>query len=66
MFIHHVSLVGDAVLIPAPYWPSYPDMVKMCGGTPLYVNTLAENNYIPTPDDLRKALQGIMNGKQLL
>ena len=36
-----VSL-GDDVLIPAPYWPSYPDMVKMCGARPVIIETLAE------------------------
>ena len=34
---------GDDVLIPAPYWPSYPDMVKMCGARPVIVETLAED-----------------------
>ena len=33
-------------------------MVKMCGGTPIYVTTLPENNYTPTPDDLRQTLKG--------
>ena len=39
---------GDDVLIPAPYWPSYPDMVKMCGARPVIVETLAEDGYVPT------------------
>jgi hypothetical protein len=38
---HHTPL-GDDVIIPAPYWPSYPDMVKMCGARPVIVQTLAE------------------------
>lgn len=32
---------GDAVLVPAPFWPSYPDMVKMCQAEPVTVGTLA-------------------------
>jgi aspartate aminotransferase len=30
---------GDEVIIPAPYWVSYPDMVRCCGGTPVFVPT---------------------------
>ena len=30
---------GDEVIIPAPYWVSYPDMALMCGGTPVFVET---------------------------
>eukprot|EP00596_Hydrurales_sp_CCMP1899_P006921 CAMPEP_0119040546 /NCGR_PEP_ID=MMETSP1177-20130426/10515_1 /TAXON_ID=2985 /ORGANISM="Ochromonas sp, Strain CCMP1899" /LENGTH=390 /DNA_ID=CAMNT_0007005709 /DNA_START=126 /DNA_END=1299 /DNA_ORIENTATION=+ len=37
---------GDGVLIAAPYWPSYPDMVKICGGIPIVINSKPENNYI--------------------
>ena len=58
IFSNHARWLGDSVLIPAPYWPSYPDMVKMCGGTPVYVTTLPENNYTPTPEDLRETLKG--------
>jgi aspartate aminotransferase len=36
---------GDEVLIPAPYWVSYPDIVKFAGGTPVYVETRADNNF---------------------
>eukprot|EP00597_Dinobryon_sp_UTEXLB2267_P011183 CAMPEP_0170129878 /NCGR_PEP_ID=MMETSP0020_2-20130122/22172_1 /TAXON_ID=98059 /ORGANISM="Dinobryon sp., Strain UTEXLB2267" /LENGTH=338 /DNA_ID=CAMNT_0010364361 /DNA_START=143 /DNA_END=1156 /DNA_ORIENTATION=+ len=41
---------GDKVIIPAPYWTSYPDMVKMCGGIPVALPTLASNNYELTAD----------------
>ncbi len=35
----------DEVIIPAPYWVSYPDMVLLCGGTPVTVDSSAENNF---------------------
>jgi len=41
---------GDEVLIPAPYWTSYPEMVKLVGGEPVIVPTTAENGYKITPD----------------
>jgi aspartate aminotransferase len=34
---------GDEVVIPAPYWVSYPEMVALCGGTPVFVPTKIEN-----------------------
>ena len=48
---------GDGVIIPAPYWPSYPDMVKMCGAEPVVVKTSASNGYILSGKDLRYALE---------
>lgn len=36
---------GDEVIIPAPYWASYPDMVLLAGGTPVVIETQAEDNY---------------------
>lgn len=48
--------VGDEVIIPAPYWVSYPDMVLLAGGTPVCVPTKAENNYLLTSEDLEKAI----------
>jgi aspartate aminotransferase len=45
---------GDEVLIPAPYWLSYPEMVKLAGGEPVIVPTLAENNYKLTPELFRE------------
>ncbi len=48
--------VGDEVIIPAPYWVSYPDMVLLAGGTPVCVPTKAENNYLLTAEDLEKAI----------
>ena len=46
---------GDDVLIPKPYWTSYPEMVKLCGGNPVFVDTQKENNFKLTVDDLKKA-----------
>ncbi|NEO82821.1 MAG: pyridoxal phosphate-dependent aminotransferase [Spirulina sp. SIO3F2] len=43
---------GDEVIIPAPYWVSYPEMVKLAGGTPVIVPTTAETDYKMTPDQL--------------
>lgn len=47
---------GDEVIIPAPYWVSYPDMVALAGGTPVIVPTTAENDYRLDAEDLRKAI----------
>jgi len=47
---------GDEVIIPAPYWVSYPEMVHLAGGTPVIVPTTAEQNYRITPDQLRQAI----------
>lgn len=47
---------GDEVLIPSPYWTSYPEMVKLCGGVPKIVDTNAENDYKLTLEQLKGAL----------
>ncbi len=47
---------GDEVIIPAPYWLSYPEMVSGVGAVPVYVETKAENNYELLPADLEKAI----------
>ncbi len=47
---------GDEVLIPAPYWLSYPEMVKLAGGTPRFIESKFENDYKITPDQLRSAI----------
>ncbi len=46
---------GDEVLIPKPYWVSYPEMVKLTGGVPVFVDTQKNNNYKVSPKDLEKA-----------
>jgi aspartate aminotransferase len=47
---------GDEVIIPAPYWVSYPEMVKLAGAEPYIVQTSAENGYKLTADELREAI----------
>ena len=47
---------GDEVIIPAPYWPSYPEMVALAGATPVIVNTRKEDGYLLTAEALRGAL----------
>lgn len=47
---------GDEVIIPAPYWLSYPEIVKSASGTPIIVDTLAENDYKITPEQLEAAI----------
>lgn len=47
---------GDEVLIPAPYWVSYPEMVKLAGGTPVIMPTTAESGYKITPEQLQQAI----------
>lgn len=46
----------DEVLIPAPYWVSYPEMVKLADGVPVVVNTSEENDFKATVEDFKKAL----------
>jgi aspartate aminotransferase len=47
---------GDEVIIPAPYWVSYPDMVLLAGGTPVIVKTRAEDGFRVSPEALRAAI----------
>ena len=47
---------GDEVIIPAPYWVSYPQMVKLAGGTPVIVNAGFEQNFKMTAAQLEKAI----------
>ena len=47
---------GDEVVIPAPYWVSYPEMVSICGGTPVFVEATQANNFKLTAEDLDKAI----------
>ncbi len=46
----------DEVIIPAPYWVSYPDMVLLAGGTPVFIEATLENNFKITPDQLERAI----------
>ncbi len=47
---------GDEVLIPAPYWVSYPDMVLLAGGEPVAIDTTQEDNFKLKPEALRAAI----------
>jgi len=47
---------GDEVVIPAPYWVSYPDMVGLADGTPVFVDGLEENGFKITPAQLEAAI----------
>jgi aspartate aminotransferase len=47
---------GDEVIIPRPYWVSYPEMVALCGGTPVFVDTTIEENFKLKGAVLEKAI----------
>ncbi len=47
---------GDEVIIPAPYWVSYPDMVMLAGGTPVVIEGAMQNGYCITPEQLEAAI----------
>ena len=47
---------GDEVIIPAPYWVSYPDIVQFAGGTPIIVMASAAQNYKMTPEQLEAVI----------
>lgn len=47
---------GDEVIIPAPYWVSYPQMVKLAGGNPVIVNAGFDQNFKMTPEQLEAAI----------
>ncbi len=47
---------GDEVIIPAPYWVSYPDQVILASATPVILETTEANEFVPTVEDLEKAI----------
>lgn len=47
---------GEEVIIPAPYWVSYPQMVKLAGGTPVIVNAGFDQDFKMTPEQLEAAI----------
>ena len=47
---------GDEVIIPAPYWVSYPDIVNFAGGTPVFIAAGADQGYKITPEQLEAAI----------
>lgn len=47
---------GDEVIIPIPYWVSYPELIKLADGMPIFVDNLKENDYKYKIEDLRKVV----------
>lgn len=47
---------GEEVIIPAPYWVTYPALVKICDGVPVYIETGSKSNFKITADQLKKAI----------
>lgn len=47
---------GDEVIIPIPYWVSYPEQVKLAGGVPVYIEGAEENHFKITPEQLKEAV----------
>lgn len=47
---------GDEVIIPAPYWVSYPEMVVLCGGKPVFVDCTMEHSFKLQPEPLERAI----------
>ena len=49
---------GDEIILPAPFWFTYEEQVKLCGGIPVIVNTKSENGYKITAEELENAITG--------
>ena len=47
---------GDEVILPAPYFLSYPEIIKLAGGVPVIIHTQPENRYLVTPEQLEQAI----------
>ncbi|MGI6226348.1 MAG: pyridoxal phosphate-dependent aminotransferase [Peptococcales bacterium] len=47
---------GDEVIIPTPYWVTYPETVKVADGVPVFLETTSENDFKVTPEQLEKAI----------
>lgn len=47
---------GDEVIIPAPYWVTYPEIIKYCGGIPIYIDTDDTTEFKITPEQLKSAI----------
>lgn len=47
---------GDEVIVPAPYWVSYPEMIAAVGGKPIIVDCMDQPNFAPNPNRIREAL----------
>lgn len=63
-----LALAGanDSVIVPAPYWPSYTEQVRLAGAEPIIIETEAEAGYLLTPTALRETLQDHPNVKVLI
>lgn len=57
---------NDKVIIPAPYWPSYPEMVALAGAESVILETNADNGYLLTPEQLRVSLEGNPEAKLII
>ncbi|WP_044022999.1 pyridoxal phosphate-dependent aminotransferase [Bacillus sp. SG-1] len=49
---------GDEVIIPTPYWVSYPEQVKLAGGVPVFIEGKEDNQFKITPEQLKEAVTG--------
>lgn len=47
---------GDEIIISVPYWVSYPELIKLAGGIPVYINTKEENDFKYTINDLNRVI----------
>ncbi|MDP7557326.1 MAG: pyridoxal phosphate-dependent aminotransferase [Nitrospinaceae bacterium] len=47
---------GDEIIVPAPYWVSYPDIIRYAGALPVIIDTLGENQFKITPDQIQSAV----------
>ncbi|WP_047985287.1 pyridoxal phosphate-dependent aminotransferase [Ornithinibacillus californiensis] len=47
---------GDEVIVPTPYWVSYPEQIKLAGGNPVFIDGMEENEFKITPDQLETAI----------
>lgn len=58
LFNASISLLdrGDEAIIPTPYWVSYPHIVRLCEGVPVFVPTTEADDFLLTPDALEKAI----------
>ncbi|KAE9000558.1 hypothetical protein PR002_g18156 [Phytophthora rubi] len=61
-----ITKPGEQVLIPAPYWVSYPEMVKLTGGEPVILQTKLSEHYLIDPVELEKALVANPRVKSLM
>ncbi len=48
--------IGDEVILPAPYWVSYPEMLKLCGAKPIFLETDEEDNFKISPEKLKNSI----------